>query len=121
MKKQMKMIGFAAMMAFLTVANASAAPQLIDGVSVCGLIEEFIGVFKLLRTLAWLGAGFIIAGWAWGYISKPDDIKMDDVKKKGVSLLVGFVLLFSIGTFLTIITSAAGLNGMGCDILATGW
>ena len=120
MKKLMKKLNFAIIGVMASVSSSMAAASGAHE-ALCKLAEEFGYIFSIIQTLAFVGAGITIAGWAWGYISKPDDIKMDDVKKKGVSLLVGFVLLFSIGTFLTIITSAAGLNGMGCDILATGW
>ena len=121
MKKQMKMIGFAALSALLVVANASAATgQLTKNVDLCALIAEFQGIFKLLRTLAFVGAGFLIAGWAWGSISGGKEIKaMDEVKNKGVSMLIGFILLFGIGTFLQVISSTTGADILGC--VTTGW
>ena len=121
MKKQMKMIGFAALSALLVVSSASAASnQLTKGTDLCALIEEFQGIFRLLRTLAFVGAGFIIAGWAWEYISKGAEIKaVDEVKKKGVSMLIGFILLFGIGAFLSVLSSATGADILGC--VTTGW
>ena len=125
MKQQVKMIGFAALSALLVVANASAATgSLVKNASVCGLITEFQGIFKLLRTLAFVGAGFLIAGWAWGYISGGKEIKaMDEVKNKGISMLIGFILLFGIGTFLQVLSSATGAKELlGCDPqLFQGW
>ena len=124
MKKQIKMIGFAALSAMLVVASASAATgQLAKNASLCGLIAEFQGIFKLLRTLAFVGAGFIIAGWAWTYISKPADFKpMEEVQKKGIGMIVGFILLFGIGTFLQVLSSATGAEILGCSAeLFGGW
>ena len=123
MKKQLKVIVFAALAAFVAVSGASAA-SLVEKTNVCALIKEFQGIFGLLRTLAFLGAGFLIAGWAWGYISGGKEIKaMDEVKNKGLSMLIGFILLFGIGTFLQVISSAAGLDMMGieCPELFQGW
>ena len=110
MKKHLTMIGFAALSALIVVTNASAADAtLTKNASVCGLIAEFQGIFKLLRTLAFVGAGFLIAGWAWGYISGGKEIKaMDEVKNKGISMLIGFILLFGVGTFLQVLSSATG-------------
>ena len=124
MKKQIKMIGFAALSAMLVVASASAATgQLAKNASLCGLIAEFQGIFKLLRTLAFVGAGFIIAGWAWTYISKPADFKpMEEVQKKGIGMIVGFILLFGIGTFLQVLSSTTGLKMLDCSAeLFGGW
>lgn len=114
MKKHLTMIGFAALSALIVVTNASAAnASLTENASVCGLIAEFKGIFKLLRTLAFVGAGFLIAGWAWGYISGGKEIKaMDEVKNKGISMLIGFILLFGIGTFLQVLSSATGAQAL---------
>ncbi len=35
----------------------------------CDLIEEVQGIFKLVRTLAFVGAGFMLAKYAWAAIS----------------------------------------------------
>ena len=120
MKKQLKVIGFAALAAFVAVSGASAATTgLVDETGLCKLIDEFKGIFGLLRTLAFIGAGFIIAKWGWEYISKTQDLKLDDVQKKGISMLVGFILLFGIGTFLQLLGSATGADLLGC--VTTGW
>lgn len=123
MKKQLKVIGFAALTAFVTVSGASAA-TLTENADLCGLIKEFQGIFKLLRTLAFVGAGFIIASWAWEYISKGAEIKaVEEVKKKGVSMLIGFILLFGIGAFLSVLSSATGAQAfLDCPAeLFQGW
>lgn len=88
---------------------------------VCALIEKMQDVFQILRVLAFVGSGFYIAGWAWDYISK-GEAKMDDLKKKGTGLLVGFTLLFAIGVVLSFVLSAAGQDAIGCkEVLTNGW
>ena len=123
MKNLLKKIGFAG---FATLAGASvalAAPA-AGGVSndgLCALIGQMYGVFKILRTLAFVGAAFIIAGWAWGYISKPADFKLEDLRTKGTGMLVGFFLLFGIGVVLSFFLSSTGLNAIGCDGVILNW
>lgn len=123
MKNLLKKIGFAG---FATLAGASvalAAPA-AGGVSndgLCALIGQMYDVFKILRTLAFVGAAFIIAGWAWGYISKPADFKLEDLKTKGTGMLVGFILLFGIGVVLSFFLSSTGLNAIGCDSVILNW
>lgn len=123
MKNLLKKIGFAG---FATLAGASvalAAPA-AGGVSndgLCALIGQMYGVFKILRTLAFVGAAFIIAGWAWGYISKPADFKLEDLRTKGTGMLVGFILLFGIGVVLSFFLSSTGLNAIGCDSVILNW
>ena len=88
---------------------------------VCLLIAKMQSVFQILRILAFVGAGFYIAGWAWDYISK-GEAKLDDLKKKGTGLLVGFTLLFAIGVVLSFVLSAAGQDAIGCaPQLMNGW
>ena len=112
MKKLMKKINFA-IIGILASMPAMAAVNYNN--VLCKLATEFNGIFSLLRTLAFVGAGMSIAGWAWGYIEKGDVKIQDEVKKKGVGLLVGFLLLFSIGTVLSVFMSMAGNGGqLGC-------
>lgn len=114
MKKQMKTIGFAALCAFFVVGGASAATK---GFDPCPLIKEFKGIFSTLRTLAFVGAAWIIFTWAWKFISEPKEVElMKEVKEKGISMIVGFVLLFSIGTILQLLTSATGAEVLGCAL-----
>ena len=89
-----KSLFFSLVAVFAGMGAANAATG-----DVCTLIASMQGVFKTLRTLAFVGAGFMIAGWAWGYITA-GEAKMDDLKKKGTGLLVGFTLLFGIGIVL---------------------
>lgn len=124
MKKILKKIGLAGVVV-LAAGGAAMAAGAAGGVGVnesglCALIGQMYGVFKILRTLAFVGAAFIIAGWAWGYISK-GEVKMDDLQKKGTGMLVGFVLLFGIGVVLQFFLSSAGLEIIGCQNVIMNW
>lgn len=99
MKKIMNKITFA------TIAIMTSAPAFAD--PMCDLIVQLKGVFNILRTLAFVGAAFYIAGWAWGYISG-GKAEVKDLKEKGTGLLIGFILLFAIGVLLSFVLSAAG-------------
>lgn len=111
MKKMMKKFNFA-LIGVMTSMPAFAAGN--DGL--CALINQMKGVFGTLRTLAFVGAAFVIAGWAWGYISK-GEVKKDDLKDKGIGMIVGFIMLFAIGIILSFFLSAAGEGGrLECDI-----
>lgn len=116
MKKIMKKINFA-IIAVMASAPAWAAPA--AGGGMCDLIKSMKNVFGLLRTLAFVGAAFYIAGWAWDFISK-GEAKMDDIKKKGIGLFVGFALLFMIGVVLSFLLSATGQHAIGCQADITG-
>ncbi len=124
MKNILKKIGLAGVVV-LAAGGAAMAAGAAGGVGVnesglCALIGQMYGVFKILRTLAFVGAAFIIAGWAWGYISK-GEVKMDDLQKKGTGMLVGFVLLFGIGVVLQFFLSSAGLEIIGCQNVIMNW
>ena len=92
----------------------------------CELIAEMQGIFKLIRTLAFVGAGFMLAKYAWEAIStgklngEADLVK--GVQKTGVPMLVGLILLFAIGTVLQVLSSATGAELMGCSTeIFPGW
>jgi len=119
MKSILKKFGFAGIIVLAGAGTALAAVE-VDAKGICELVEKLQGVFKVLRTLAFVGAAFLVAQWAWGYI-KSADVKMDEIKDKGTGLLVGFTLLFAIGILISFITSATGLEIMGCDALTEGW
>lgn len=114
MKKIMNKLNFA-IIAAMAATPAMATPS-TNGL--CALIQQMQGVFNILRTLAFVGAAFVIAGWAWTYISK-GEVKMDDLKNKGTGMLVGFILLFGIGVVLTFFMSQGGQGVLGCAI--QGW
>ncbi len=127
MKSLLKKIGVAGFVMLAGGAAALAAPAAggvvaVNADGLCGIINEMYGVFKILRTLAFVGAAFIIAGWAWGYISAGKGVDMEDLKKKGTGMLVGFVLLFGIGVVLQFfIFSNTGLNAIGCEEVISKW
>lgn len=123
MKNILKKIGFAGVVVLSGAVAAVAAPA-AAGVSsngLCMLISQMYGVFKILRTLAFVGAAFIIAGWAWGYIKDGKGVDMEDLRKKGTGMLVGFILLFGIGIVLSFFLSSTGLDAIGCKDVILSW
>jgi hypothetical protein len=106
----MKKLIFGLFAVFAAISGAAAATQLDS--NPCILIDSMRGVFTTLRTLAFVGAAFCIAGWAWGFISN-GEAKMDDLKKRGVGLLVGFTLLFGIGIVLQFLPGLAKCSTVG--------
>lgn len=114
MKKVFNKINMA-IIAAMVATPAMAAP---NANGLCAIIQQMQYVFNILRTLAFVGAAFVIAGWAWGYISK-GEVKMDDLQKKGTGMLVGFILLFGLGVVLTFFMSQGGQGVLGCAV--TGW
>ena len=122
MKGLLKKIGFAGAvsMAGASMPALAAAAAGVSNNGLCILISQMYGVFKILRTLAFVGAAFTIAGWAWGYISK-GEVGMEDLRKKGTGMLVGFILLFGIGIVLSFFLSSTGLGVIGCPELITNW
>ena len=111
MKKIMNKINFA-VIAAMASGSAMAASGVNDK-AICVFMHDLHGVFTMLQTFCFIGAAFMIAGWAWGYISK-GEAKMDDLKNKGSGLLVGFILLFSVGLVLRFLYSASGQGALGC-------
>lgn len=123
MKNILKKIGFAGVVVLSGAVAAVAAPA-AAGVSsngLCMLISQMYGVFKILRTLAFVGAAFIIAGWAWGYIKDGKGVDMDELRKRGTGMLVGFILLFGIGIVLSFFLSSTGLDAIGCKDVILSW
>ena len=112
MKKIMNKVNFAIVAAM--VANPAFAA--VNEKAICVFLRDLRGVFNMLRTFAFIGAAFLIAGWAWGYISK-GEAKMDDLKNKGTGLLIGFILLFSVGLILQFLVSASGARTFDCPEL----
>ncbi|MBR4506941.1 MAG: hypothetical protein IKP24_00220 [Alphaproteobacteria bacterium] len=117
MKNYAKVLVFAALVALIVVP----AQALDVSPSMCELIGKMQDVFKLLRILAFVGAGFYMASWAWGYIvgGKDGAFSIEDVKKKGIGLLVGFTLLFAIGIVISFLLGAQDAGGKNC--LTEGW
>ncbi len=105
--------------AILMVFIASPAFGATD--AMCDLIVKMQDVFKILRTLAFVGAGFLLAKYAWevittGKIGGKD--LLEGLKNTGISLIFGFILLFSIGVVLGFLSNGANL---GCPEITTGW
>ena len=123
MKKIMNKINFALIALMVSVPAFAAKDGAADTITInkgmCDLITRLHGIFNTLRILAFVGAAFYIAGWAWKYISA-GDAKIDDLKKQGIALLVGFGLLFMIGVLFSFVLSASGMKMMGCEAL-TNW
>ncbi len=107
--------------AVIAGAGAAYAANGLDGGNACALIQSMMPVFNTLRTLAFIGAAFLIAGWAWGYISKPADVKIEDIKDKGIGLLVGFALLFGIGLVLQFLPGITDCVVDNLNTLPTGY
>lgn len=89
-------------------ANVSTEP------AVCDLLRRFKGVIGTIRTLAFIGAAFMIMEWAWTYISDPTKLTKTDIKDKGLGMLVGFALLLGVGFVLNFIGSTSGQETLGC-------
>jgi hypothetical protein len=125
MKKIMNKISFAVVglmassSAFAAKAGAAGKNVTIND-GMCELLGRLQGVFNILRIMAFIGAAFYIAGWAWEFISK-GEAKLDDVKKRGIGLLIGFSLLFLVGVVLSFVMSASGLNIIGCGDILKKW
>ena len=128
MKNLLKKVMFAGAFVLVGTAVAGAAENAanlanvtVNNSGLCDLIIQMQNVFKILRTLAFVGAAFLVAQWAWSYI-KAGDVKMDDLKDKGTGLLVGFILLFAIGAVLSFVLSSTGMEAIGCkEQLLSGW
>jgi hypothetical protein len=110
--------------AVLAPLMAVPLPALAAGNSgLCELIAQMQSVFQTLRVLAFVGAAFILASWAWDFIKGGDggkgDKTMETLKAKGISMLVGFVLLFAVGIGISFLLNG---NLVDCaDILKKGW
>lgn len=76
---------------------------------VCDLLGKLKPVINTLRTLAFVGAAFILMDWAWGYI-KAGKVEKKDLEEKGIGMFVGFFLLFGVGILLQFVTNGK----LGC-------
>lgn len=97
MKNLLKKIGFAATAVLIAGAAYAAGPD-ADGLT--GLISQLKDVFKILRTLAFVGAAFVIASIGWDAIVKKEYKWTEDGKKHLIAMIVGFLLLFGVGVIL---------------------
>ena len=118
MKKVMNKINFA-LVAMMTAVPAFAAGEGgVNGSAICDLVTQMAEVFKMLRVFCFVGAAFMIVSWAWGYISK-GDVGMEDLKKKGTALIVGFILLFAIGLIFSFLVNVSNGDYGLCNNLQT--
>lgn len=103
MKKVMNKFSFA------LVCLMASVPAFAADEGLCNIVSKIGGILYWLRLGAFVGAAFYIAAWAWEFISK-GEAKMEDVKKKGVALLVGFGLLFMVGAIITFFMNTQGFQ-----------
>lgn len=111
------------LLGFCLVTGTAMAAN--DAGPLCDLIIKFQDVFKLLRTLAFVGAGMLVAKYAWEAISTGKINNETDLTKAaksvGLPMIIGFILLFGIGTLLQVLSSATGAEIMGCNALFNQW
>lgn len=112
MKNLLKKIGFTAAAVLMAGAAHAAGP---DMGGLCQLINELKSVFSILRTLAFVGAAFVIASIGWDAIVAKKYEWAKDGKQHLIAMIVGFALLFSVGVILQFLTSGR----LGC--VAGGW
>lgn len=111
MKKLFDKVRFYSILAVMALASSPVFAADGDAeAAICNLLRKLAPLFKVLSILAFVGAGFIIAGWAWGFISA-GKVTVDDIKGKGIGMLVGFVLLFAIGALLQFLMTSTGGSG----------
>lgn len=81
----------------------------------CSLVSGLWNILATLRTLAFIGAAFILAGWAWEFVTKGLDDKgttgLEGAKKKGIGMIIGFILLFGVGMVIQFLPGT-----FGCDV-----
>ena len=92
----------------------------VENKGVCDLIDKLKPVIQTLRTLAFIGAAFVLMDIAWTWIKKPEDVGRDKIKDIGVGLIAGFFLLFGVGFVLQFVGSKAGAEYFGCVVKALG-
>lgn len=113
MKKIMNKFGFA-LICMMVAIPAFAAQEY------CELINKIGGILYYLRIAAFVGAAFYVASWAWELIVKADGKIMDAVKSKGLSLLVGFLLLMMVGAIISFVMSMSGFTECKDAIIGIG-
>ena len=120
--KAVKFLKFFAVAGLVVLLTAKGAYAAFDTSGLCTLITEMQKVFKLLRTVAFVGAAFILVKWAWDLISTGKlggkDKITEGLAAVGLPMIIGFLILFSIGIILTFLLSG---NIVDCPNLTTGW
>ena len=99
-----------------TVFVMTSVPAFAKNQEICNLLDNLRGVINTLRTLAFLGAMFLLMDWAWNYIKDPSKATKDDMKEKGIGLLVGFFLLFGVGLILHLAGSNVVTDFFDCGV-----
>ena len=90
----------------------------VENSGVCKLIDQLKPVIQTLRTLAFIGAAFLLMDWAWGWMKDPAKATKDDIKDKGIAMLIGFFVLFAVGFILQFVGSKAGQAYFDCVVKA---
>ena len=112
MRNLFKKVGFGAVAVLAAVGSAHAAA--FDMGALCNLVNELKGVFNILRILAFVGAAFVLASIGWEAIVKKEYKWAETGKQHLTAMIVGFTLLFGVGTILSFLTSGRmGCPGMG--------
>ena len=119
MKNMFVRLRFYSMFVMSALISSSAFAEGSTGATtaVLELVKDLKPIFEVLSILAFVGAGFIIAGWAWGFIAA-GEVKFDDVKKKGMGMIIGFILLFAVGALLQFLVGVADPEGKLVDASA---
>lgn len=90
-------------------------PAFAEETAVCKLINDLKPIINTLRTLAFVGAAFVLMDWAWGFI-KAGKVEKNDLQDKGIGMLVGFFLLFGVGMLLHFVGSKGGASFFDCNV-----
>ena len=113
LKNIAKKIVLSGVLFMATINGAFAANE-----GLCKLIDSLKGVFQTLRVLAFVGAAFVLAGWAWQFITsgygKEKETDLVAAKQKGIGMIIGFSLLLGLGTLLSFLPTIS-------DCKLTGW
>jgi drug/metabolite transporter superfamily protein YnfA len=107
MKNLFKKISFGAAVILMAGVAHAEGPNMGG---LCGLISELKNVFNILRTLAFVGAAFVIASIGWDAIVAKKYDWSKDGKQHLIAMIIGFVLLFSVGIILTFLADGK----LGC-------
>jgi len=103
-------------MAMMFTAVAAHANSRVNEGAICELVTALHPVFNILRILAFVGVAFIVMGWAWGFITAGEVKWKKEDQTKFVALLVGAIMLFSVGALLSFLVSTAGHTAIGCNL-----
>ena len=114
MRRTLKVFVFVLSIVITNVGVALAEDGLETGYdysNICGLIKELSVLLTVLKVLAFAGAAFVLAAWAWDWITKggSGDINLlEDAKKRGIAMFVGFTLLMLVASIIQFLPGFAG-------------